>query len=439
MLVTSTTVLAQTPQYTIKQIGPLPGHTGSFGNAINDSGQIAGWSNTTAAYRWSQGTLDAMPPLVSGLVTRAEGIAENGSVLGSAYTGVNSDHATIWSPSGSSYVATDLGVAPGDLFSLAIAMNAGLVVGFSDNGINVRPAAWTPPAQDPGNYTIEVLPMWGSDFIGVAYDINASGVVVGMSTSTVAHALRWTHGAGGWTVTKFTAFASNVPAEARGVNASGVVVGYSFDPVTGVQHAARWTTTSVADLGALQSGWQTVANDLNDTEDVVGTSGPGSYTTAWIRPISTGIMTELNACLPSASPWNLISATDINNSGQITGWGDVGGSTHAFLLTPITVNIAGPTPGIAGQSNTITVTGATPGGTVRFMFGIAGGETQISGCPSVNYDIDSAGAIGNTTSNASGNASFSFFARPTMAGQTFLFQAFDVSTCRVTNVTQVMF
>jgi uncharacterized membrane protein len=435
------TTSAQTPQYSIKKIGPIPGHNGSIGNAINNAGQIAGSSDTITAYRWSAGTLDAMPPLSGGTVTRAEGIAEDGSVLGSSYTTSGGlDHATVWFPSGSGYSATDLGVGPGDIFSLALAMNAGLIVGLSDDAIDWKPAVWLPPAQDPGNYTIQMLPMLSGDYGGIAFDVNASGVVVGTSANGgTAHPTKWTLSGGTWTVTNLGALGTNAQSEAWAINASGTAVGYSYSPAAVAHHAVLWNSGGIVDLGALQSGWRAFASGINDGGDIVGTSGPSGLTTAWVRPASLGAMLDLNACLPPASLWTLIRAEDINNGGQITGYGDLSGFGQSFLLTPISTFLAGPVPGTVGQNNTITVTGATPGATVRFAIGTVGGETQISGCPSSNLDIAGATTLGNSTADASGTAMLTFFGRPSMAGLTFLFQALDVASCRVTNVTQVTF
>jgi probable HAF family extracellular repeat protein len=45
-------------------------------------------------------------------------------------------------------------------------------------------------------------------------------------------------------------------------------------------------------------------------------------------------MIDLNTQLTSNSGWELQDAWDINNSGQIVGWGLYNGETHAFVLTP---------------------------------------------------------------------------------------------------------
>lgn len=51
---------------------------------------------------------------------------------------------------------------------------------------------------------------------------------------------------------------------------------------------------------------------------------------------STNGVVDLNACINASGAWELQTAVDINDLGQITGIGLIGGVKHAFLLTPAT-------------------------------------------------------------------------------------------------------
>ena len=46
-------------------------------------------------------------------------------------------------------------------------------------------------------------------------------------------------------------------------------------------------------------------------------------------------MVDLNTLIDPLSGWELLDAADINDAGQITGQGLIGGQYHAYLLTPI--------------------------------------------------------------------------------------------------------
>ena len=50
--------------------------------------------------------------------------------------------------------------------------------------------------------------------------------------------------------------------------------------------------------------------------------------------VMAGLVTDLNTLIPPDSGWELQSAEDINNAGQIVGAGTIHGQHHAFLLTP---------------------------------------------------------------------------------------------------------
>jgi probable HAF family extracellular repeat protein len=67
----------------------------------------------------------------------------------------------------------------------------------------------------------------------------------------------------------------------------------------------------------------------DDTHAFLYTSGSG--------------MVDLNTLIDPLSGWELLDAADINDAGQITGQGLIGGEYHAYLLTPV--------PAIPGDFN----------------------------------------------------------------------------------------
>jgi probable HAF family extracellular repeat protein len=132
---------------------------------------------------------------------------------------------------------------------------------------------------------------------------------------------------------------------AQDINNSGQIIGTS-ELSSGYWHAfltSPYTPINPAtdDLGPI--GGNSGAAAINAHGQVVGNISMDSYpwdtshTHAFLYSDST--MIDLNTLIDPLSGWTLQSATDINDSGQIVGWG-VGpnfgpNEAHAFLLTPI--------------------------------------------------------------------------------------------------------
>lgn len=111
--------------------GPANWGNFSVGNAINNSGEVVGWSINdnfeTHAFRYSGGQMTDLGTL-GGTESRANGINDSGTVVGWSYTtGDNGWHAFKFAGS-----MTDLGTLPGGGNSSAKAINnAGQIVGNS--------------------------------------------------------------------------------------------------------------------------------------------------------------------------------------------------------------------------------------------------------------------------------------------------------------------
>jgi len=89
------------------------------------------------------------------------------------------------------------------------------------------------------------------------------------------------------------------------------------------------------DLGSL-GGPDSAARDINVHGQVVGATGVGAFLWTPTTPGGTsGEMVGLNSLIDPLSGWELFTAAAINDAGQITGDGRIGGEYHAFLLTPV--------------------------------------------------------------------------------------------------------
>jgi probable HAF family extracellular repeat protein len=117
--------------------------------------------------------------------------------------------------------------------------------------------------------------------------------------------------------------------QAYALGNGGRVVGYA-DTSTGSPHGFLFTLNSAGnvssrtDLGA-GSGAYSYAWAINSLGQAVGTNG---HAVLW----QDGVMSDLNTLIPPDTGWVLMSATAINDRGEIAGWGTYQGFTRAFVL-----------------------------------------------------------------------------------------------------------
>ncbi len=261
----------------IFDIGTLPGGTNSCGTLITNFGLIAGWSTpssgSTITFLYYQGRMTAFT--IDGF-TFAD-MSNFGEVVGTK------DHAAVLYSHGK---VIDLGVLPGKTVgSAAYAINDwGQVVGVSYSYIG-HFADYTGFIYSRGKmYRIEAMP---NEFQTVPADINNLGQVTG-STST-------------WQ--------------------------------TMYSHAFFYRWGKMTDIGTLGGNYSR-GRAINNRGRVVGdaaTTDNSSHAFLY----RNGKMIDLNDLIPAGSGWVLNSATDINDAGQIVGYGTRYGTERAFLLTPI--------------------------------------------------------------------------------------------------------
>ena len=111
------------------------------------------------------------------------------------------------------------------------------------------------------------------------------------------------------------------------LNNNGQVVGYSYINGSSVYDAFLFDFAPLVDLGALNGGFS-IANGINDTGDIVGSSPVNGAPHAFL--VSTGNMKDLGT-LPGGSS---SIAYAINNQGQIVGYSSTPNSGQkAFLLS----------------------------------------------------------------------------------------------------------
>ncbi|MGE5607813.1 MAG: DUF3466 family protein [Bacillota bacterium] len=281
---------------------------GSYSSAsgINDAGLIVGTSKTVndafRAFLYQGNQMQNLGTL-GGSDSYAGGINNQGQIVGTSYCPSDPwnrlQHAFLYSNG----TMTDLG-APTPQYpnsSGARINNKGQIAGTVD----IEMQDWMQPAlYSGGKWNVLSVPQWGSGSVG---DINDRGQaivserIVSPFPTRGAHVLLYSDGV----LTDLGTVAETRSSYPAAINNVGQIVGYSY------------------------------------AQDESGNSTWFDSTQAFLY--SNGSMADLNTLIDPQAGWKLAYATDINDAGQIVGWGYVtieeNGQTirqsHAFLLTPI--------------------------------------------------------------------------------------------------------
>jgi probable HAF family extracellular repeat protein len=325
---------------------------------------------------------------LGGNSSRANGISESGIIVGLAALPSSAQHSVIWDESG----IVDMGLPPGS-FGTAVAVNdAGQVACYGEGNPQTYQAffwengIWTPTGVLPGHSESIARDIdsagriVGSSFIlgqehravmwdaGVvtdlgtlggssnAYGINDAGQVVGYSLANLPdgelglRGFLWENGE----MTALEPLPGEVATEAYDVNDAGDVVGSSWWYTTqffSAKGAALWPNGSVEaiDLGFVPAPpgscsenpyWhKSIARAINNCGQIVGeamciASGAPKAAFLW----QDGVIHNLEDLIPSGTGWTLKTALDINDAGQIVGYGLIAPNDQhlrAFLLEPL--------------------------------------------------------------------------------------------------------
>ena len=299
------------------QLGTLGGPNSSINwNGINDAGEAVGMSETTVPdpngedlclfgthltclpFVWKNGVMSALPT-VGGNNGQASAINNRGQVAGYAENG---------------------------------AVDPTCTSGIINNRVDL-PVVWT-------KGKAQALPRIGKDPDGVAWGINNQGQAVGYSgTCTVAnHAVVWENGM----ATALSDF-GDPGGIAYAINSHGQIVGQAFTS-DGTALAVLWQNNTVTSLGGLLPGdVASFATSINNRGQAVGSSFNANNNGSWSRGLlwENGTMTDLNTVFPASSNLYVVSASNINDSGQIAGMAlymagpNAGNIVHGFLATPV--------------------------------------------------------------------------------------------------------
>jgi probable HAF family extracellular repeat protein len=302
-------------------LGTLGGKNSSINwNGINDPGEAVGMSETSVLdpngedicgfgthltclpFLWQNGVMSGLPT-VGGNNGQASAINNSRQIVGYAENGIVDSTC----PAGTTNNRVDLPV-----------------LWFKDKGKD--------------KYEAQALSTIGSDPDGVAFGINNQGQAVGYSgTCTAAnYAVLWENG----TATPL-ADLGDPGAIAYAINGHNQIVGQAVNS-DGTALAAIWQNNTVTSLGGLLPGdVSSFATSINNRGQVVGSSFDSS--SSWSHGLlwQNGRMYDLNTLFPASSSLYVISASNINESGQIAGMAvemagpNAGNIVHAFLATPV--------------------------------------------------------------------------------------------------------
>lgn len=194
------------------------------------------------------------------------------------------------------------------------------------------------PATAQSAYVVEDLGVLAGDSSSVAWAINANGDVVGWSMGPAGTRAFVFTTAGG--LTALPGLPLRPRTIARDINDAGDIVGSANAGGVDLGHAVLWRSGSITDLGTLGSGSSSEAWGINNLGQVVGWSSTGGSVGVHAF-LYTGTMIDLTPVSDNGY------ATDINDAGQVTGYKTALGGYHAFRWQRGTFVDLGVLPGFA--------------------------------------------------------------------------------------------
>jgi probable HAF family extracellular repeat protein len=218
--------------------------------------------------------------------------------------------------------------------------NRGEVVGYAETA-NTDPTCPPAPTISPVLWKkgqAQPLPLIGTDPDGFANGINDRGQAVGYSgnCTTAIHAVLWENG----TAIPLTDLKQPRSNYAFAINNRGQIVGKVRSADGSHFVAALWQPDGTLTIHEpLPGDLDAFATGINNRGQVVGNDFDSNFNWSHGFIWQNGVMTDLNALISGDSNLLVISASNINDRGQISGMafvlsGPHTGDIHAYLATP---------------------------------------------------------------------------------------------------------
>jgi probable HAF family extracellular repeat protein len=360
---------AAPPRWTFKELGAFFNVVEAIPSySVNDQGRVAGWGVQGFFGGSPQGPFLTQPNSVVNWSSRPGDPPVNPTLfVDQVVNGMFNN--TTWNPNTDQtlrprqpYAVNNNGVTTGlgDSYphamaflgtttqTTAIGPTGAVCVGYAINDANVVAGVKTDVSHAvriAGGVTTD-LGTWSTTWSGQssATGINSSGTIVGSATNDVFvgpnyayRPFRWTEATG---LQDLGTYSGGVSGNAYDINSSGAVTGFSEDPtnVTG-RAAVMWSpTNALTTIPSFGPGYTNITGRwITDAGWVVGPAYGAKYFF-----YQDGQTYDLATLLDDDGlHWTDIVITDMNNSGQMVGYGindhSGTGARAAFLLSPNTV------------------------------------------------------------------------------------------------------
>lgn len=360
-----TTILAWAAEGVVAEVRYSVTNLGSFSSdpyrgveGINNAGEVWGWTssyvsgqNRYQAFVWLPSAAHGLPAGTTWATsllgqpypdTYIGGMNDQGQVAVSYYLNTTSQsrQSALWLPSPA------YGLSAGVQLTMLDAYGGGAralnnVGQMGGHYYDLSTYVWLPTAA----YGLPA----GTNNVPMTFhaDINDKGQIAGETFDGNGHPCLWlpapAYGkpAG---LTSLAMLSGDTSAHSSAMNLSGEIVGYSEQTTTQgltVSRAFIWLPAAAHGLsaGTHQIGttpgsnyYQISASDINDLGQVVGGYRDGSVSYPFLWQSGSGLV-DLNTLIDPSSGWVLTRANGINNSGQIVGLGTFNGQEQAFVLT----------------------------------------------------------------------------------------------------------
>jgi probable HAF family extracellular repeat protein len=336
-------------------VGSLPGVNSSCESFLTDGGLIVGGSENglidpltgwpaMEAVAWQDGQVTNIGTF-GGNESFAIWANKRGQVVGAAANTVADPYSVFfgWGTQTRAFLwengsKQDLGTLGGpDAFAITID-DRGHVFGVSYTSYTPNPLTGIPPydgflwKKEKG--MMDIPNGFGGTQINPYFANNRDQMVGNASFADEAtyHPFLWSDG-------KFIDLGTfgGTQGEGAWIN-DGAVTGQAATP-DGAVHAFLWSKGVLTDLGTVDGDTCSGGLSINSANQIVGVSFACDHSVAHAFLFEEGQIVDLNTLVPPGSDLQLVLPNDINDKGEIAGFGSSSNSeSHAFLLIPCDEN-----------------------------------------------------------------------------------------------------